>query len=81
MAEENVFADANGPYLSGMFGVPKPNKFTDAGDPILRVIMNLIPINRSLDIVLGDIAELPSATAWQQLVLADGDSISIWHVC
>ena len=75
--EKEVFRDAHGPFLSGLFGVPKPNKKSDKGAVVLRLIMNLIPINRALDVILGDIAELPSATAWQQLVLCDGDCISI----
>ena len=74
--EDDVFRDAEGPYLSGLFGVPKPSKVTEKGLPVLRLIMNLIPINKAMDVILGDIAELPSATSWQQLVLVDGDSIS-----
>ena len=74
--EDDVFRDAEGPYLSGLFGVPKPSKVTEKGLPVLRLIMNLIPINKAMDVILGDIAELPSATCWQQLVLVDGDSIS-----
>jgi len=72
-----VYSDKKGPFLSGLFGVPKPNKVTSDGKPILRLIMNLIPINRALEVILGDIAELPSASTWQQLVLSEGDSISI----
>ena len=75
--EDEVFCDEGGPYLSGLFGVPKPGKVTDQGQPILRLIMNLIPINRALDIIMGDIAELPSASSWQQFVLVEGDTISI----
>ena len=65
----DVYADAGGAYLSGMFGVEKPNKVTTSGLPLLRVIMNLKPINRALDIIQGDISELPMATTWQQLLL------------
>lgn len=50
---------------------------TSDGRPVLRLIMNLIPINRALEVILGDIAELPSASTWQQLVLSEGDTISI----
>lgn len=77
VSERDVYADENGPFLSGLFGVPKPNKASEKGAVVLRLIMNLIPINRALDVILGDIAELPSATSWQQLVLCDGDCISI----
>ncbi len=75
--EHEVLKDENGPFLSGLFGVPKPNKFSPEGAPVLRLIMNLIPINRALDVILGDISELPSASCWQQLVLSENDSISI----
>lgn len=75
--EEKVFSDADGKYLSGLFGVPKPGKFTSAGDPILRLIMNLIPINQALEVILGDISELPSASSWQQLVLSDEDMLTV----
>ncbi len=75
--EGDVFSDDNGPFLSGLFGVPKPGKISPGGNPVLRLIMNLIPINRALDVILGDIEELPSAAIWQQLVLFDGSSISI----
>ena len=41
--EGDVYSDSSGPYLSGLFGVQKPGKFTDGGLPVLRLIMNLIP--------------------------------------
>jgi len=75
--EQDVYSDENGPFLSGLFGVPKPGKVSAQGNQVLRLIMNLIPINRALDVVLGDIQELPSAATWQQLVLFEGSSITI----
>ena len=75
--EGDVHSDSSGPYLSGLFGVPKPGKFTKGSLPVLRLIMNLIPINRALDVILGDIQELPSASLWQQLVLFEGNSITV----
>lgn len=77
VSSDQVHADQKGPYLSGMFGVPKANKFTPEGKPVLRLIMNLIPINRALEVILGDISELPTASTWQQLVLSEENSISI----
>jgi len=74
---EEVYADEGGPYLAGMFGVPKAGKFTPCGEPLLRVIMNLKPINRALDIVKGDIGELPMATTWNQLMLDENETIHI----
>ena len=40
---KDVFADEGGPFLSGLFGVPKSGRFTESGLPLLRVIMNLKP--------------------------------------
>ena len=77
ISENEVFADEGGKYLSGLFGVPKPNKLTPSNLPVLRVIMNLIPINKALEVILGDIGELPGASAWQQLVLSETDCITI----
>lgn len=77
VSSDQVHSDRKGPFLSGMFGVAKPNKFTPGGKQALRLIMNLIPINRALEVILGDISELPTASTWQQLVLTEGDSISI----
>ena len=68
-----VFGDSQGPYLSGLFGIPKPGRYTKDHLPVLRLIMNLIPINRVLRIIYGDILSLPSAAYWQQLVLAEGE--------
>lgn len=74
---DDVFRDDRGPVLSGLFGVPKPGKFTDSGDPLLRVIMNLKPINRVLDIIKGDIEELPMATTWAQLCLMEDETLHV----
>ena len=69
-----VHSDEEGPYLSGMFGVPKAGRFCASGAVVLRVIMNLRPVNRILQVIKGDISELPNAAAWTQLVV-DGDEI------
>ena len=74
---ETAHRNEKGPFLSGLFGVPKPGKFTCAGAPLLRVIMNLKPINRVLTIIRGDIEELPMATTWSQLCLEDGETLHI----
>ena len=75
--ESEAFRNHRGIYLAGMFGVIKANKFTPSGSPVLRVIMNLVPINAILRVVLGDISYLPSATAWLPLTLDSGDEISL----
>ena len=75
--EEDVFEGPQGKYLSGLFGVPKPGKTTASGLPVLRLIMNLTPINRAMGVILADIGQLPSASVWQQLVLAEGDTLTV----
>ena len=75
--EDQVHSGPNGKFLSGLFGVPKPNKYTSENLPVLRLIMNLIPVNRIMGVVLGDIQELPSAADWQQLVLSPDECLSV----
>ena len=41
----DAFSDHRGTYLSGLFGVTKQGKYTENGQPVLRVITNLIPTN------------------------------------
>ena len=72
---DSVFRDNRGAYLSGLFGVIKAGKFTASGKPVLRVIMNLIPINGLFEIIRGDIANLPHASSWIPLCVCDGEEI------
>ena len=75
--DEEVFADRRGQYLSGLFGVVKPGKYTQSHLPVLRCIMNLIPINGLFHVLRGDIQSLPSATSWIPLHLGDGDVVTM----
>ena len=70
-----AFQSSRGAILNGLFGVVKPGRFTSTGCPILRVIMNLIPANSVLSIIRGDIAALPSASAWIPIVLSEGNEL------
>ena len=63
--------------MSGLFGFEKPNRVTEEGLPLSRVIMNLKPINRTLKIIKGDIGELPLATSWTQLCLTESETIHV----
>ena len=58
-----AFSDERGEYLSGMFGVVKQGRFTESGLPVLRCMMNLIPVNAILSVVDADISLLPSAAS------------------
>ena len=75
VTEDTAYRDARGIYLSGLFGVIKPNKFTDDGQPILRVITNLIPANGLFSVLRGDIDFLPSATEWLPMAVAEGELV------
>ena len=73
--ESLAFKDERGTYLNGMFGVEKPGKLTPSGSPVLRCIMNLIPVNGILRIIEADIGFLPNAANWIPLTISDGDFI------
>lgn len=86
--DSDVFVDSRGKYLSGMFGVVKPGRFTPCNQLILRVIMNLIPINSIFETIEGDIRSLPSSTSWlpvhitcgEQLEMSQGDMSSAFYL-
>ena len=74
---DSAFTDERGTYLSGMFGVIKPGKWTSDGRPVLRCIINLVPSNGLFDVIRGDIDCLPNATAWLPLYMEDGEEMAI----
>ena len=74
---DKVFRDAHDSCSAGMFGVPKTGKFTKEGEVILRVIMNLKPLNRLLTVIRGDIGDLPTPMSWTQLVVAEDELIEV----
>ena len=50
-----------------------------SGEPILRVIMNLVPSNSVMLQLEGAVKNLPSITAWMSLVADEGETIRIWQ--
>ena len=64
--------------LNGMFGVTKPT-LTEDQKPVLRVIMNLVPINSITHQLPGAVDSLPAITAWQSLVLDGEETIEVWQ--
>ena len=70
LPKEAVHRDERGPFLSGLFGVAKAGRFDEEGNQILRVIMNLKPVNRIMRTLVGDVGELPMAPVWCQLQLS-----------
>ena len=61
---DSAYSDGRGTYLSGLFGVVKPGKYTENHIPVLRVFMNLVPVNGLFEVLRGDINCLPNATQW-----------------
>ena len=52
------------PLLVGAFGVPKPGrKVSKSGSPVLRLIMNAIPVNAVQSLIHGDIRSLTMANS------------------
>ena len=74
---EEVYRDELGKCLNGLFGVVKPGKFTPTGEPVLRVIMNLIPANRLFQVICGDVHLLPHGAAWLPLMVEAGEYLHI----
>eukprot|EP00435_Cladocopium_sp_Y103_P016983 s2158_g4.t1 len=72
-----VFCDERGACLNGLFGVIKPGKFTPTGEPILRVIMNLVPCNRLFEVICGDKQLLPHGSAWIPLVVTPEEELRV----
>ena len=57
------------PVLNGAFGVIKPEKFTDSGLPVLRMIIDLRASNTILDQLEGDTKTLTGAASFQKLMV------------
>ena len=73
--EDDVYKVSNQPLLNGLFGVSK-HEFC-GGVEVLRVIMNLIPLNsvcRSFD---GDVSTLPSWAGMSPLLLQPHEELVV----
>ena len=66
------------PVLNGLFGVRKPAVLPD-GRPILRFIMNLTGTNATQYQLEGGTQSLPSITAWQSLVIDEGETLELFQ--
>ena len=72
----SVFEVRGKKLLNGLFGVQKPAK-TPNGEPVLRVIMNLVPSNACLKQLQGAIESLPSICSWQSIVLEGSEELEL----
>lgn len=64
--------------LNGLFGVEKSTKI-DSGEPVLRLIMNLVPTNSVLLQLQGSVKNLPGITAWMSCVTEDNEQVHVWQ--
>lgn len=78
---EVAITDSRGTYLNGLLGVVKQGKFTSSGEPVLRVIMNLIPVNNILEVIKGDIGFLPSPTSCISIVADSQGDMQSAFIC
>lgn len=64
--------------LNGLFGIQKSSTIS-TGEPVLRVIMNLVPSNSVMLQLQGATKGLPSITTWMSTVLDENEQVRIWH--
>ena len=65
------------PIENGAFGVIKPGKNLESGEPILRLIMDFRACNSLTRIIEGDVKTLAGAPSLQHLVLPEGTVLRI----
>ena len=63
--------------VNGAFGVIKPNKMTESGKEVLRLIMDFRASNAVTRIIEGDVRTLASAPALQHVVMPSGSVLRI----
>ena len=75
---DSVYHFREQPVLSGLFGVEKPTKLSD-GRSVLRLIMNLVPINSVMEPIAGCVRHLPSITSWLGITTEADDHIGLFQ--
>ena len=65
------------PVLNGAFGVVKPDKFTDTGLPVLRMIVDLRASNTILEQLEGDVRTLTGAAVFQKLMVGPDEELLV----
>ena len=63
--------------LNGAFGVPKAGKFTDSGEQVLRVIMDLRATNFFMAQIQGDTNTLTGAATFQRIVVEEENQLLV----
>lgn len=62
---------------NGAFGVPKPEKFTESGLPVLRFIMDLRATNYFMTQIPGDTKTLTGAASFQRIVVQEHEELLV----
>ena len=75
---EKVFSYKGQKVLSGLFGVEK-NVHLEDSRPILRLIMNLVPINSLMVALQGRVRGLPSVTSWMSTCVDEDETVFCWQ--
>ena len=75
---DTVFQFRQQPVLSGLFGVEKSAKLED-GRSVLRLIMNLVPINSVMEAIAGCVRHLPSITSWLGISTDADDRLGLFQ--
>ena len=63
--------------LNGAFGVPKAGKFTENGEPVLRVIMDLRATNFFMAQLQGDTNTLTGAASFQRIIVEEENQLLV----
>lgn len=74
--EDDLFGIHGSPVLNGLFGVSK-QEFTAEGTEIMRIIMNLTPINAVCRTLDSDISTLPTWASMSPLQLEVGEDLVV----
>lgn len=76
LEESEVFHTEEGPLLNGLFGVTK-DEWTDDGTEIMRLIMNLVPLNSLCRPMSGDVDTLPAWSGMSPFFLQPSQNLLV----
>ena len=63
--------------VNGAFGVSKPDKHTESGLPVLRLIMDLRATNYAMAQIDGDVGSLTGASGFQRIVIDSDEDLLV----
>ena len=63
--------------LNGAFGVGMPDKVTEKGEPVLRLIMDLRATNYCMKQIDGEVGHLCGAASFQRVVIESGQELLV----